>query len=384
MRAHLHKTWIELSRAALINNVGAFRRHLGKKTALMAVVKANAYGHGAGLLVPTMLKSGASWLGVDSIDEALEIEPYADEAPVLILGYTPMARLAEVAQYGFRLTVYNPETIKALGSIAKRTQKSVRLHIKCETGTTRQGVPFGDLITFAKLIGDFPGLIIEGISTHFANIEDTTDHTYATQQLLKFKRAYSALENIGIRVPIRHTACTAAAMLFPETHFNLARVGLGLYGLSPFHFSPSKEGDIKMGLSKNSLQPVLTWKTVVAQVKTVLRHTPVSYGLTERTTRTTKVAVLPIGYFNGYDRGLSRVGKVLIRGQSARVLGRVCMNMIMVDVTDINDVRIEDEVVLLGRQGRGVVTAHEMAHLLGTINYEVVSRLNPLITRLLV
>lgn len=385
MSPHPHKTWIEISRQALIHNVGVFRKQLGKKTQLMAVVKANAYGHDAKLVVPFMQKSGASWLGVDSIDEALILREVSDEVPILILGYTPMARLEEAAQHGFRLTTYTTETVRALGAIAKRKKNAVRVHMKCETGTMRQGVLFPDVVSFAKLIGSFPGLILEGLSTHYANIEDTTDHSYATQQLVKFKRACHALENVGIRVPLRHASCTAAALFFPETHFNLARVGLGLYGLWPFaSFSTSKEGESKRGWTKDALKPVLTWKTIVAQIKKIPRGTPVSYGLTERVNRASTVAIIPVGYYDGYDRALSSVGTVLIRGQSAKVLGRICMNMMVVDVTSIKDVHLEDEVVLIGTQGSRVVTADDMAKKVGTINYEVVTRINPIIPRILI
>ncbi len=384
MSQHPLKTWIEISRQKLASNVNAFRKLLGPQTQMLAVVKANAYGHGAKEITPVVLKSGASWLGVDSIDEALELSCQPEvkkETSILILGYTSLARLTEAVRHHFRLIVYNPETIRALGKITKQLGLSARIHLKAETGTARQGVLFEDIMDLVRLIGSYPGLILEGLSTHFANIEDTTDHSYAQMQLLKFRRISAALENIGCRVPIRHTACTAAAILFPETHFNLARIGIGLYGLWP-----SRETQISATAQrlKLNLQPILTWKTIIAQVKRIPRGQPVSYGLTEQVSRDSKIAILPIGYRDGYDRKLSSVGAVLIRGQSAKILGRVCMNMTVVDVTDIAGARSEDEVVLIGRQGRGVVTAEELARKIGTINYEVVTRINPLIPRQLV
>ncbi len=364
-----------------MHNVGSFRKYIGKKTQLMAIIKANAYGHDAKLILPIILKSGASWIGVDSIDEALNIKDIGDEVPILILGYTPIARLLDAARHGFRLTIYNTETIRALGKIAKTHKLVIRVHIKCETGTTRQGVVLSELVPFAKFIGTFPGLILEGLSTHFANSEDVRDASYVSRQLVAFKRAYTALENVGIRVPVRHTACTAATLRFPETHFNLVRVGLGLYGLWPYSGVPS---EIKKGWTSDSLKPILTWKTIVAQIKTVAKGTPIGYGLTERVARASKIAVIPVGYWDGYDRKLSSVGTVLIHGKTAKVMGRICMNMMMVDVTNIKGVRLEDEVVLIGRQGGGVVTANDMAKKIGTINYEVVTRINPMIPRILV
>lgn len=379
MLNHPYKTWVEISRQALTHNVGQFHKLLKKGTRLMAIVKSNAYGHGARELVPILHRAGIVWYGVDSIDEAKDINAIRDEYYTLILGYTLQNRLEEAVKNNFRLTVYNPETINTLGEITKRLNKPAYLHIKCETGTSRQGVTLKDLIPLAKLIGKHKHLILEGLSTHYANIEDTTDHSYAKTQLLNFKRMIRALENIGIRVPIKHASCSAAAMLFPETHFNIARVGIGLYGLWP---SPETVISAKEQNKKIDLKPVLTWKTCVAQVKSIPKGTPVSYGLTEEVGRNSKLAVLPIGYRDGFDRGLSSVGTVLIHGQRARVVGRVCMNMCNVDVTDIRGVKTEDEVVLIGQQGSRTISTNDLAQKIDTINYEIVTRLNPLIPRI--
>lgn len=381
MLKHPHKTWVEISRSALTQNTKTFKKLLNKKTQLMAVVKSNAYGHGMKEVVPVFEKAGADWFGVDSIDEALEVNKLRKDAPILILGYTPQNRLEEAVKGDFRLTVYNPETVRALGRITKKLKKPAYLHVKCETGTSRQGVLSNNLLPLAKLITSFPNLILEGLSTHFANIEDTTDPSYAKSQLSRFKKMHKTLQEAGIKVSLRHTTCSAATILFKETHFNLARVGISLYGLWS-----SKETIVSAKKAERSLKllPVLTWKTCLAQIKKLPHGAPVSYGLTEQLTRDSTVAILPIGYWDGYDRGLSSVGNVLIRGKRAKILGRVCMNMFMVDVTDIPGLRPEEEVVLLGKQGGEVVSAEELAQKLGTINYEVVTRINPLIPRILI
>lgn len=381
MIKHSHKTWVEISRNAIISNTRTFQKLIGSKTQLLAVVKSNAYGHGLELVAPVMKKIGVKWFGVDSIDEALRLEAVCPGATILILGYTLTTRLEEAVQHGFRLTVFNVETIRTLGKITNRIKKPAYVHLKCETGTSRQGVLYNDLIPFVKLIGSFPTIILEGLSTHFANIEDTTNHSFAQLQLLKFQRLQGLLERHGIRVPLNHIACTAATLLFPETYCNMVRVGLGLYGLWP-----SKETIISAKNTKRSIElvPALSWKTCVAQIKRVPRGTSIGYGLTERVSRASKIAVIPVGYWDGFDRKLSSVGSVLINNRRAKILGRLCMNMFVVDVTDIRGVRIEDEVTLLGREGREVISAEEIALKTNTINYEVVSRINPTLPRLLI
>lgn len=238
-----------------------------------------------------------------------------------------------------------------------------------------------DLPDFVKFIKQFSSVEIQGASTHYANIEDTTDSSFAVEQLAAFYRAAEILEKEGVNVLLRHTACSAATILFPETHFNMVRLGISMYGLWS---SKETKAVAKNKNSEFNLRPVLTWKTIVAQIKNIAAGTPVGYGLTERVGRDSKIAILPVGYYDGYDRKLSSVGNVLIRGKRCKVLGRICMNMVIVDVTDLERIELEDEVVLLGRQGREEVSADDLAGKIGTINYEVVTRINPLIARKIV
>lgn len=374
------KTWVEISQSAIEHNLKQFRQLVGDKVKLMSVVKSNAYGHGLTTFAAAA-EPFADWFGVDSVDEAIQLRSAGITKPILVLGYTLNDRLADIIQYDLRPTVYNLETIQRLGQLAKDQNKTVQLHIKVETGTSRQGVLGKELASFVKEIKKHSGLEIEGLSTHFANIEDTTSHLYAQQQLDAFQKAVETLKKEGIDAPIKHTACSAAAILFPETHFNLARVGIGQYGLWP-----SRETFVSAAEKKRAieLRPVLTWKTRTAQVKKISAGTYVSYGCTERVTRDSTISVLPIGYFDGFDRKLSSVGTVLINGRLAKVLGRVCMNMVVVDITDIPRVKNEDEVVIIGRQEKEIISAESMATKVGTINYELVTRINPLIPRVLV
>lgn len=385
-----NKTWVEISKSALTSNIRAFRRHVGSGTAIMAVVKSNAYGHGLVETAKIAEKAGAAWFGVDNVDEGLMLRRAGISKPILILGYTLDARLADCVENRLSFVVYNLSTVKALrrlklaplGSKPAKNCKAAFVHLKIETGTSRQGVAGDELRRLVRELKKTPGVVIEGASTHYANIEDTTDSSYAELQLERYRENLEMLKREGVDPPWKHTACSAAAILFPETYFNLARIGIAMYGLWP-----SKEtlAVAKREKRRLKLKPALVWKTVIAQIKRLPKGTPVSYGLTERTTRPSKVAILPIGYWDGYDRrGMSHVGQVLVRGQRCKVMGRVCMNMCIIDVTDVPGVAIEDEVVLLGRQRREAVTAEEIASKMDTINYEVVTRINPTIKRIVV
>lgn len=372
------KTWVEVSRSALIANAKAFKRRVKPGVSVMAVVKSNAYGHGL-VEVAKTVQPHLDWFGVDNVDEGLALKKAGIRKPILILGFTPSWRMKDAVRAGLRMVVSTVEQAKAARAAAKG--KKAHLHVKVETGTTRQGAGLRELPAVAQVIRSSKQLVFEGLSTHYANIEDATDHAYAAGQLDAYQNALDILDAHGIVPPVKHTACTAAAMLYPDTHFDLVRVGIGLYGIWP-SLETRVETEAK-GIELE-LKPVMAWKTTVAQVKDVKRGTPISYGLTEKMPRDGKVAVLGVGYWDGFDRGLSSVGEVLVRGRKAKVLGRVCMNMCMIDVSDIPGVKAEDEVVLLGESGKLAVTPDEMAAKLETIAYEVVTRVNPTLPRVLV
>jgi alanine racemase len=374
------KTLVEINKNNLLYNLEQFRKLVGEKVKIMGVVKANAYGHGL-TEVAGVISDKVNWFGVDSLGEALKLREIGLKKPILVLGYTELKDLKEAVKNNISLTVYNRETIEKLGKIPIHNPNlNPKIHIKIETGTARQGVKEDEILDFVKFIKKYPSIEIQGLSTHYANIEDTTDSSFAMAQLAIFSRVAEILKKEGVATPLRHTACSAATILFPETRFDMVRLGISMYGLWS-----SKE---TKAVAKNKnlefdLKPALTWKTIVAQIKNLPAGTSVGYGLTERVSRDSKIAVLPIGYYDGYDRKLSSVGNVLIRGKHCKVLGRVCMNMIIVDVTDLEKIELEDEVVLLGRQGKEEISAEDLAQKIGTINYEVVTRINPQIARVI-
>jgi alanine racemase len=373
--------WVEIDAASFRQNVEAFRSRLGK-TELMPVIKSNAYGHGLLPIARLADSLGINWFGVNSVEEGISLRQAGFQQKILVLGYVPLTQAKLAVEYDLRVVVYNPENIRALAEAARRQKKKVYLHLKVETGTNRQGIPIKKIGNIWREIKKHPQLVLEGLSSHFANIEDTTDDYYPKFQLENFRQAVDWFKQRDINVPLRHMSCSAASILFPETHFELARVGIGLYGLWP-----SKETMVSCRLRGQEalrLKPVLSWRARVAQVKNVARGAYVGYGCTYRTTRPTRLAVIPVGYYDGYDRSLSNAAYVLIRGKRAPVRGRVCMNFFMVDVTDIPGVKLEDQVTLIGKDGRDKITADQLATLAGTINYEIVSRINPSIPRVVV
>jgi alanine racemase len=242
----------------------------------------------------------------------------------------------------------------------------------------RQGVLLEDLEEFIRCARKSSNIIIEGIYTHFANIEDTTDHSFAKEQLRKFNQALQIAKELKIK-PLAHTACSAALILFPETHFDIVRFGISMYG---YWSSPQTLVSSKENKKSILLKPALSWKSVIAQIKNVKSGTSIGYGLMEKTNQDTKIAIVPVGYWDGYDRKLSSVGNVLIGGKRCKIIGRICMNMLMVDINHLPDVKIEDEVVLIGQQGEENITVEELAQKVGTINYEIITRINPLIPRI--
>lgn len=380
IRSVLVLNWIEVDAAAIRGNVAEFRRRVGPEVKLGVVVKSNAYGHGMLEVAALVLEAGADWLCVNNLEEAFRLREVWSRVPILILGYVPLDGLEEIVTHDLRPVVYNLETVEALESLAARRRSRVRVHLKVETGTHRQGVPEGEVAAFTKRLRASEWIELEGVTTHFANIEDTTDHRFAESQIAAFDRIHETIAAAGGPVPLRHGACSAAALLFTRTHLDLVRIGIAVYGLWP-----SKEtyvSCLERGKPALELRPAMTWKTRVAQVKTVPEGGYVGYGCAFRATRPTRIAVLPVGYHEGYDRGLSGVAHVLVRGKRAPVRGRVCMNMCMADVTDVPGVDLEDEVVLLGSQGEERISAEQLASWCGTISYEVVSRIHPSLPRI--
>ena len=369
--------WVELDREVPDHNLRELRKGLRKGTILCAVVKANAYGHGVKEMIP--LLPSADWFAVNSLEEGVELREMAEKRPVLVLGHVPLDVLQEAVARNLDLTVYNRETLEALAQLDLDSIGPARLHLKVETGTGRQGILPSEVKGFVGQLKSVAGAKLVGVSTHFANIEDTLNHDYAQAQLDRFGDVLSILDRLDIKADFIHAAATAAGILFSKTHFNLVRAGIGIYGLWP-----SRETYLSTLLGHRpvpDLRPVLTWKTRIVQIKNLPEGSYIGYGCTYRATRPIRVAVLPVGYAEGYDRKLGNAAYVLIRGKRAPVIGRVCMNLTMVDISDIPHAGLEEEVVLLGQDGEERVSAESMAEWAGTINYEIVTRISPLFPR---
>jgi alanine racemase len=377
-------SWIEISRDAYLHNLAFFRRLVGPRVELAVVVKANAYGHGRRLVAELAAAGGADSFCVHSLDEALDLRAAGLAQDVLIMGHVPLARAAEAVAHDFRCGLFNLASAAALAAAARDQGRRVRVHLKLETGTYRQGVDDDELAAVLDFLRAHSEVRLEGAYTHFANVEDTTDHAYAERQLRRFDELVERVRAAGFGEPRRHAACSAASLVVARTHFDMVRLGVSQYGLWP-----SKETFLSYKLrhadtGEETLRPVLTWKTRISQVKRVPAVRFVGYGCTYQTPRESLVAVLPIGYSDGYDRRLSNQAHVLVRGRRAPVRGRVCMNLTMVDVTDVPGVELEDEVVVLGRQGDQQVRAEDLAALVGTISYEIVARIHGDLPRLVV
>lgn len=377
------QNWIELSESALSGNLKSLVKFSGNRMIAVSV-KANAYGHGLNEIISLLNKNKRiNYITVHSLDEAIEARQAGWKRQIMVLGPIPASHLKEAFTRNLEPTVFEVNTLQTLGKLSNRYKKALRTHLKLETGTNRLGLTEEELAKFARIYMNNPYLKKPyGASTHFANIEDTTNHEYAEYQLQNYNRMIKKLEALKIKPEIRHTASSAATILFDKTRFEMVRPGISVYG----HW-PSKETYLshkQLGGKNDLFQPVLSWKTRITQLKNVKADEFIGYGCTYRTTKATKLAVLPVGYYDGYSRALSNAAYVLIRGRRAPVRGRVCMNLMMADVTDINGVRLFDEVILIGKSKNDAVTAEQLGSWAGTINYEVLARISPKIPRIIV
>jgi alanine racemase len=336
----------------------------------MGVVKADAYGHGAIPVARTLVEAGASWLGVALPEEGIQLRRQGLEVPILVMGPTPPDQGPLLSEYRLDQMVYHPLHARALSSSTGGSRTAVRVHLKIDTGMGRLGINPSEAAAGAKAITHLPGLELGGVMTHFA-AADAADKGHALEQLRRFLEAIREIEAAGIAVPLRHAANSAAILNLPETHLDMVRLGIAVYGYPPSRF-------VSQGLP---WEPVLTFMTRIAQMKKVPQGGTVSYGCTYVAPRDIMVATLPVGYADGYNRLLSNQGEVLIRGTRAPVIGRVCMDMIMVDVTDVGGVQEGEEVVLLGRQGDQAVLADEWAAHVGTITYEILCNISKRVPR---
>nr|MDQ2715459.1 alanine racemase [Chloroflexota bacterium] len=366
MRAE-RPTWVEIDLSAIANNARRIKDLVGPQVRVLASLKADAYGHGALKVARTVLLNGASMLGVATVSEAAPLREAGINAPILVFGYVPLWQMREAVRLDLTVTLYVLEAAHALSRAALALGRTIKAHVKIDTGMGRLGIraeQIDEVLAFMRAVRLLPGMEIEGIFTHFA-MADTRESLYARQQLARFQQVLRALEAEQLRPPLVHAANSAALLSLPEARFDMVRPGIALYGLDP-----SAEVRLPQGF-----RPALAFKTQVAQVKTIPAGEGISYGCTYITERPTRVAVLPVGYADGFRRAPTNWGAVLIHGQEAPLLGRVCMDQCMIDVSHIPGVRMGDEVVLIGRQKGVSLSAEQVAQRLGTINYEVVSEI---------
>lgn len=371
----LHRTWAEIDIDALVHNFDIIKKEAaGAK--LMAVVKADAYGHSARIVAPILEQHGADAFAVSNIEEAITLRGCGITRPILVLGYTPVSMAAQLYLNDISQCVYSPEYAAALSERACADGVKVKVHIKLDTGMSRLGFDcrdeklsgIEDAVTAARL----KGFIFEGIFTHFAASDrtETSEDGFTDKQYSRFCTAAERFEKAGIRPKYRHCCNSAAFCLDSDKHFDMCRPGIILYGLTP-------SSDLKL---KEAFVPVMTVKSVVSMVKTIKKGDTVSYGRTFTAENEMKIATVTAGYADGYPRLLSNKGYVLINGKRANIIGRVCMDQLSVDVSDIDNVKQGDEVILFGK----TLPVEELADMCGTINYEIICGISPRVPRITV
>jgi len=367
--------WAEVDLKAIAHNIHELRRITNPKARFMAVVKANAYGHGIIEVARQSLENDVEVLGVTNIEEGIQIRKAGINAPVLILSYAPPEQSKELIEFDLTQTVYSYETAKSLSEAASAYGKKIRVHIKVDTGMGRLGLLRrikDSSVSEVESISRLPMLELEGIYTHFATA-DKSDRSYASKQFEIFMDFLNQLRIAGLEIPVTHAANSAAIINMPETHLDMVRAGISIYGLYT-----SEEVD----RSIIKLKPAMELKTKIIHLKKVPAGFKVSYGITYETEKPTTIATVSIGYADGFNRLLSSKGRMLVCGHSAPIVGRVCMDLTMLDVGEIPEVVMEEEVVVFGKQGNSSITVDEIASTINTINYEVVSTIMDRVPRI--
>lgn len=382
------RTWVEIDRRAAQKNYSTFRKLIGPNAKpstvsrggsgtgvkLWSVVKSNAYGHGLVAFSKLVQKLGVDGFCVDSLVEGLRLRKAGIRKPILVLGPTLHNRFQEAAKKKIVISISNFGALKALAG-----SKSVsQFHIKVDTGMHRQGFYLEDLPRVIKLLNSKFSILnsrLKGIYTHFASAKDVNYPTYTEKQFSEFQKAVRLFEKAGFRGLVKHCAATGATLIDKKYHLDAVRVGIGFYGLWP-----SKELEMQVG-RKVDLRPVLSWRAVISEIKTLKPGDYVGYDLFERVSRDTKIAVIPIGYWHGFPRALSSIGEVIVNGRRARVLGRVSMDLVAVG--PVSGCKPGDVVTFIGKDGASELLAFDVARAAGTIHYELLTRLNPLMERVI-
>ena len=362
MKKLLGPTWIEIDLDSIAQNVKNIKQLIGEKKELMAVVKGNAYGHDVLEVVPVVLNNGATRLAVARLEEGIFLRKAGITVPILVLGLTLKQQAELLVSYSITPTVSEYEMIEELSKFAVKEERTAKVHLKVDTGMGRIGILPDHILDLVKKIKALKNIEIEGIFTHFS-LADEKDKTYTEMQFKKFMDVLTVLENEGIRIPVKHVGNSAALLDLPHMCLDLVRPGISVYGLYP---SREVQKTVK-------LIPAQAFKTRIVFLKELPTGEDISYGRTYTTNqRRTVVASLPAGYADGYNRLLSNQGQTLVRGRRVSVIGRVCMDQTMIDVTNLPQVEVGDEVVLWGKQGQEEIIVEEIAEKIGTINYEIV------------
>jgi alanine racemase len=364
--------WIEINLDNLAHNMKEVKKNIRKDTLIMAVVKANAYGHGSVKSAEVFLENGANRLAVSTLSEAIELRKKNIKAPILILGYTPKSQYPLILEWDITQTIYNYESAKNLSENAIKMKKNGIVHIKIDSGMGRLGfLPNKESVEEIVKISKLPNLKIEGVYTHFATA-DEKDKSATRLQYSRFMKIIEELKNRGIHIPIKHVSNSAAIIDFPEYNLDMVRAGIILYGLYPSD---------EVNRNKMVLKPAMTLKAKVSNVKEVPKGTGISYGQVFVTERKSKIATIPIGYADGFTRLLTSKGEAFIKGKRVPIVGRICMDQCMLDVTEIDNISIGDEAVLFGYGEEGYPHIDEIANKLNTINYEVICMMGRRIPR---
>lgn len=381
--------YIELSKRNLLHNLKQFKNLAQKGTKFSVVIKGNAYGHGQNE-VAKILEPYADYFFVDGTEELQSLRKISKKK-TLVLGYVQKSDLPKAIKLGCILAVFSVEQLLAISAAAQRAGVVQEIHLPVDALLGREGFLFNELIELFRKIKNLKNIRLSGIYAHFANIEDARlteesflrmkNSTHAYKQIDRYLQAVELAENFGFENLQTHISSTSGLLAYEKGKgiHPVIRLGIGVYGMWPSTYLESKYKN-----SRFILKPVLTWKTKVAQIKTLPAGYTVGYGLTYKTKKETKIALIPQGYSDGLDRGLSNKGEVLIAGTRCKILGRISMNMCVANVNHLQNVKIEDEVVILGRQGKKEITAEEMAKKIGTINYEITTRISALLPRVIV
>lgn len=364
--------WCEISKGALEHNLKQVKNFVGPKVDLMAVVKANAYGHGAVEVSKIALEAGVKVLGTSSFLEAKQIRDADIKAPVVILGFTPAQNYLDMVKNDITVTIRSLDVARALSTAARREEKLSKVWVKVDTGMHRLGLNPSEVLFFIKKVQNLPNINTTGIFTHFAQADDT-NISFSKKQLTTFKQLLLELEKEGIHIPLVSIANSSATFKIPNSHFDLVRIGIALYGLKP-------EADFDYGVD---FRPALEFKTQITQIIELAKGESVGYGREFIAKTPTLIATLAVGYGDGFRRSPKNWGEVLIKGQRAQIVGRVSMDQSAVDITKLKgDVRRGEEVVLIGKSGAEQISAEEVAQKLGTISYEVVSSISARVPRI--